>query len=209
MGEADIEMLAVQFRKTIEQVSLSSMILHVEEYSKVRADFENDWNARLIMQDLKRLNPEYFPKPVRVTLLGNSYEDGIYFEPISTDDYLSEKDFTNVYQKCGKFLHAVNPFSRSAINHRQMRVLMGDWETKLSNLLEDYIVEFMGTDIIAYSKLNLASDKIPELIILEPKDKTKIKKAHSRAYLRVLIAVQSASLIKQLQAQSWEPRKCQ
>lgn len=52
------ELLAVQLRKIAELIALSTICSHREEYARIRDDFESDWNARLILRDVERVNPD-------------------------------------------------------------------------------------------------------------------------------------------------------
>ena len=95
------KLLAIQFRKIIEEITLSSMVLHVDKYSQVREKFDKDWNAKVnCCQDLKRLNPEYFPKAVNIVESDPIKEQCVITKtPNDLGQYLTEIELLNIYEK--------------------------------------------------------------------------------------------------------------
>ena len=42
------------------------------------------------------------------------------------------------------------------------------WESKFSNLLEEYMIEFFESDYVAYTKMNLDTKAHPDLLFFKP-----------------------------------------
>ena len=99
--ELAVEYKALQLRKIIEQILLASLVANAEEYKKYYDRLGTEWNAKYICQDLRRINPEFFPKAV------NNRPD---FQIDDKPEGISSQEILVVYDKLGKYLHSKNPF---------------------------------------------------------------------------------------------------
>ncbi|MBK6088624.1 hypothetical protein [Ruminococcus difficilis] len=97
-----VEYKALQFRKIIEQILLSSLIANAEIYQQYYNRLGTEWNARYICRDLKRINPRFFPVAV--------IDDRENHSIIDMEDSLTSDELIEMYEKMGKLLHAQNPF---------------------------------------------------------------------------------------------------
>src|SRR5688572_32558483 len=61
---ARLEFSGLLLRKSLEQIALGSLISNRNAFCKAYSNFEKSWNARLILQDIERVNPEFYPRPV-------------------------------------------------------------------------------------------------------------------------------------------------
>lgn len=104
----DIESVYLQFRKVLELIALSSMLLNKEEYSKQHSKFASHWHANRILSDLEKINPDFYPIPSR-QVIEQQTGKVLKVEPI-TEGHLTKDDFANLYEMCGGILHASNPF---------------------------------------------------------------------------------------------------
>jgi hypothetical protein len=103
-----IESVCLQFRKVLELIAFSSLIANKDRYSAAYANFASNWNAELLLKDLRRINPKFYPMPIEER---PSERAGIKTDAIPvTDEYLTEEDLVNIYKKCGGMLHAANPY---------------------------------------------------------------------------------------------------
>ena len=99
-----VEYMALQFRKIIEQILLASLITNSEVYQQYYNRIGKEWNPKYIAQDLKRVNPNFFPKAVI------DHHDKHELEDIK--DCLTCDELIEMYKHIGKLLHASNPFSQ-------------------------------------------------------------------------------------------------
>jgi hypothetical protein len=103
------ENVALQYRKTIELIALASIAANEQEYSRLRARFQRDWNARLIFRDVERINSKFYPIPIEG--LSEPKSKG---EPSVIEEYdcgfLDRQGAIDLYEKCSAVLHAENPF---------------------------------------------------------------------------------------------------
>lgn len=99
-----VEYMALQFRKIIEQILLASLITNSDIYQQYYNRIGKEWNPKYIAQDLKRINPNFFPKAVI------DHHDNHKLEEIK--DSLTCDELIEMYKHIGKLLHANNPFSQ-------------------------------------------------------------------------------------------------
>lgn len=59
----DIEFICLQFRKILELISLANLSANKEQYAKQYIKFKTHWNAKKILEDIKKINPNFYPKP--------------------------------------------------------------------------------------------------------------------------------------------------
>ena len=108
------ESAALQIRKVLELIALSSLVANREEYSKQRVNFRKDWNAKRILTTLTSVNPKFYPVPTRQVPIS----DGMYDTPNVESGYLTQDDFIELYDKCSVMLHSTNPFSEEDVDAR-------------------------------------------------------------------------------------------
>lgn len=103
----------LQLRKVLELISLAAIAPNKTKYKEFRLyadeqkDFRKDYNGRKILEMLKKINPYFYPRPLmQPTINSNGTKHFAAF----TGDYLSMKIYASIYDKCGKLLHADNPW---------------------------------------------------------------------------------------------------
>jgi hypothetical protein len=140
------ESICLQFRKILELIAFSSLIANKPQYSAVHKNFETHWNAELLLKDLNRVNPDFYPKPIEEkpsAALGVENElPPILLSPI-LDGYLTQDDFIHIYKKCGGMLHALNPYG-SKTGYDYFEKSFPEWRKKLIRLLNSHEVHLVG-----------------------------------------------------------------
>jgi hypothetical protein len=132
---ADREIVFLQFRKVLELVAFGSLVANKDEYSKVRASFAKEWRAKDMLQQLEKVNPNFYPLPLALasTIADASGRKVHHLEPL-TDRFLTKDDFVELYDYCGDFLHAQNPFKmRTRIN---VRLAPKAWLSRIEQLVK-------------------------------------------------------------------------
>lgn len=61
----NIEFMCLQIRKMLELISMGSLVLNKEEFEAIGKKYEDFWNAKQILQDIERLNPDFYPRKRR------------------------------------------------------------------------------------------------------------------------------------------------
>lgn len=136
-----VESVCLQFRKVLELIAFSSLIANKQQYAAAHENFASHWNAELLLKDLARVNPGFYPKPTEerpsLTLGGKNELVDI------TDNYLTQEDFVKIYKKCGGMLHATNPYG-SKIGYEYFEKSFPEWRDKVIRLLNCHKVHLIG-----------------------------------------------------------------
>jgi hypothetical protein len=135
----DVELICLQFRKIIELIALGSLVANKEVYSKERERFKEDWNARLIFQDLERMNPKFYPEPSKqIEKINKAGQKYFHFERITTG-FMTRKDAIKIYEQCGGILHADNPF-KGEKDIKDIKNKFPNWATRLITLMNHHSI---------------------------------------------------------------------
>lgn len=136
-----VETVCLQFRKILELIAFSSLVANKQQYSIAHKNFESHWNAELLLKDLLRVNPDFYPKPVEEEL---STVPGIktHLLPIQ-EGFLTQGEFVRVYKKCGGMLHAFNPYG-SRTGYPFFRKTFPEWRKKIIRLINCHQVHLVG-----------------------------------------------------------------
>lgn len=139
----DVEFMCLQIRKILELIALGSLVLNQEQFEEQAEKFRKAYHAKRILNDIKEINPDGYPKPIIEQPLGHKYIKG-EFKELETG-YLTEKDFAKVYEKCGKICHASNPLG-SKIDIAYYEDHIFEWIEKIKSLLNSHIITLVGDD---------------------------------------------------------------
>ena len=156
----DIELVSIQFRKIIELMALGSLVANIDEYSKIRERSKEDWNARLIMQDLERINPQYFPKMCKMKqtemLNGKKVFD---FQNVEKGRIKKDQAIA-IYEKCSALLHANNPFNNEK-DYKSYYSLFEKWIHQIMDHMRFHLIFIIPGNIIGgimnFETINLPS----------------------------------------------------
>lgn len=133
----DIEFMALQIRKIIEHIAMGNLIANKELYEEYSSKFSSNWNAKYIFRDLERLNPKFYPEPVKT----DRSEEIMEWISIK-EDYLSKEDAIKIYDKCSALMHSANPYG-STIDLSYYGKMMPIWYQKIMNLLSQHLIHMV------------------------------------------------------------------
>ncbi|MFW9331783.1 hypothetical protein ACN6AX_00940 [Paenibacillus polymyxa] len=137
----DIEFIYLQLRKIVELIMFSSIAANKNEYRKQYRDFRTHWNAKRILENLSKINPNFYPMPSRLGY--NNKQQGIV-EPVS-EGYLMKNDLIKLNKWCGEILHATNPF-RKEKDYKKYSKEVSNWVGKIVTLLNHHQVQLVDKD---------------------------------------------------------------
>lgn len=139
-----VESCCLQIRKILELIAFGSLVANKEVYSQEREKFATDWNAKFILRDMARINPEFYPRPILQNL---SSKVGVEseWENLPESEFLTQEDFVKVYDKCGAIMHAANPFGKQ-IDTIGYQNQITDWCSKIINLLNAHTIRLVGDE---------------------------------------------------------------
>ena len=90
----NIEFMCLQIRKMLELISMGSLVLNKDEFEAIVQKYAQYWNAMLILQDIERLNPDFYPVPIQDM---PSSRPGVASDLLKkTSGYLTREDFVKV-----------------------------------------------------------------------------------------------------------------
>ena len=136
-----LETIGLQFRKVFELIAFASLAANRDQYSRAYSDFSKHWEAAKLLKNLRKVNPNFYPKPVTEA---PADRPGVVHSLKDRDqDYLTQSDFIEAHGRCGSLMHAANPFSKS-IDYAFYQGSFPVWMTKIINLLNNHKVHLVG-----------------------------------------------------------------
>ncbi|QDK77769.1 hypothetical protein EXU85_03830 [Spirosoma sp. KCTC 42546] len=153
--KTDEEFICLQFRKILELIALANLVSNKDEYAKKYSNFANHYHAKHILRDLEKINPDFYPNPVK-QLIDES--TGLVREIVNIKEgYLTKDEFINIYDFCSGQMHADNPFNPST----ESELYLGrfkSWNTLIIKLLNHHIIRLLDTGIFLAVLMNSKSD---------------------------------------------------
>jgi hypothetical protein len=139
----NIEFMCLQLRKMLELISLGSLVANKKEFEEQQIKFQKFWHAKRIISDIERLNPDFYPKPIKEVPTSNPAIKNDLVE-LKTG-FLTKEEFIKVYEKCGKIMHADNPFgSKTDLDYYEKQIK--EWLFKTINLLNCHMIKLKGNE---------------------------------------------------------------
>ena len=161
-----VESIGLQFRKVLELIAFGSLISNKSAYTGMYDDFAKTWNAELLLKDLERVNPDFYPQPV---LEHRNPEVGIDAKLESMKSgFLTRKAFVKVYKKCGALVHASNP-NGSKIDYLFYSSRFPIWRQEIVNLLRSHRIRLTGSETFYLVHVEERHDGKARHYTLEPR----------------------------------------
>ncbi|MDP9177586.1 MAG: hypothetical protein M3O61_07900 [Gemmatimonadota bacterium] len=136
-----IESTYLQFRKMLELIALGSLVANKDAFSSVYQGFAKYWNAELLMKDIERINPGFYPRPI---IQEQSTEPGIAMNWVDRQhDYLTRDELIKLYKKCGAIMHAANPYG-SQVDLAYYEARIPYWRDRVRNLLNSHNIALVN-----------------------------------------------------------------
>jgi hypothetical protein len=139
----NVESMILQIRMITELIALASLSANKELFESNSMKFEKHWKPIDILRDLEKLNPSYYPKPIKETAV-NSPDGIVEHQPI-TEGFLTKEDLVELHGRCGDLLHAKNPFGKQA-NYRYYLDNIPIWLSKIIKLLNCHEIRLLGDE---------------------------------------------------------------
>lgn len=141
-GPPRVETAALQLRMTLETVALASLAANKELFQQQSLRFEKHWRPNEIIKDLERLNPRFFPTPIRAS---EPDERGVRSHEPVTEGFLTTDELVEVHGRCGDLLHVRNPF-RPSIDYEAFLRSVVAWTDKAVRLLNTHEIRLVGDE---------------------------------------------------------------
>ena len=137
-----VETIGLQFRKVFELIAFASLSANRQRYSSVYADFAKHWEAAKLLKNLQRINPNFYPKPV-VEVQTTEHPPALQALEARQQDYLTQNELSQAHGRCGKLMHASNPFG-TPIDYQFYQNQFPVWLIRIMNLLNNHQVHLVG-----------------------------------------------------------------
>ncbi len=136
-----LECMCLQIRKILELIVLGSLVVNKTEFAKQHKDFHKHWNGGKILKKLEKINPDFYPKPIKE----KSSSDPKIKSDITAvkDGYLTKGEFVAVYGRCGKIAHADNPFGTKT-DYDYYEKQISEWLDKIMKLLNNHEIRLVN-----------------------------------------------------------------
>jgi len=141
-----VETIGLQFRKVFELIAFASLAANRAEYSSAYADFAKHWEAAKLLKNLRRINPNFYPKPVVEAPTDDPR--ALHRLKDRDQDYLTQDDLIEAHGRTGALMHSANPFGQP-IDYPFFQQNFLVWRAKIINLLNNHQV-FLLNDIGSY-----------------------------------------------------------
>jgi len=135
----------------------------------VHKDFAEDWQAGNLLKNLKRINPDLFPKPV--TDQKSNLPDVVSTLIDREQDYLTQSELVEAHGRCGDLLYAANSFGES-IDYVFYLPKFRIWRTKVMNLLDIHRVHLLGDSGFYHFHMKERGNHEVQYYRFEPSDET-------------------------------------
>ena len=157
-----LESCCLQVRKMLELAVMGSLVVNRPAFEKIGEDFAACKNIRVTLRQIRRLNPEFLPQPVREELT----EDDCV-QPI-TEGVLTEGLIEKIHKKCSRALHASNPFG-DAVDYGYYLQELPQWLERIFRTLKSHIIVFPGMTGAYYIDLGDPHSPMTTMTLLRAK----------------------------------------
>jgi len=124
------ELYSVHFRKILELIAFGSLTANRDKYSRAHEDFRKEWNARNLLKNLFKINPDFYPKPFYFGVPKDPTVNH-HFE-FHSSGFLTRDNFITLYDTTNKLLHSRNPFDNPL---KPIELNVHKWITHIQKLL--------------------------------------------------------------------------
>lgn len=139
----DAELVYLQFRKILEEIAFSSLAANKTEYAALHANFTKHWKAEKILQELEKLNPNFYPQPLE----SPTSSPGFHHFDLLSSDFLTREEFAALYDISSQVLHTRNPYSQDDLVI-QARYSGDQWVLRIQRLLSWHSVQLLSGEIL-------------------------------------------------------------
>jgi hypothetical protein len=137
----NVESIYLQIRMIIELIALASLAANKAIFEENQKKFHKHWNPSAILKDIEKINPNYYPEPIREI---HSKRAGVKNEFVAIKEgFLTKDELVSIYGKSGNILHARNPYNKHLEYqeyYRQIPEIMG----KIRLLLNSHQIRLLG-----------------------------------------------------------------
>lgn len=139
-----VESMVLQVRMITELVMLASLAANKPLFEQQRQKFEKHWNPIKIIADLVKLNPNFYPRPIKEV---PSKTPGVTRDLLDIKSgFLTSDQLVALHGRCGDILHAKNPFGKLP-DYKLYECMVPEWLEQIRALLNCHQIRLLDGDI--------------------------------------------------------------
>ena len=127
------EAVGLQMRKILELIAKASLVAHRAVWEEASLWFKRDWHANEILDRIEKVNPSFYPHPVRESEVYDSGPLRAAWEDVPESNYLTKERFIDAYDGIGAMMHAHLPDER--VGYGGFLVRTQQWDDQIHELL--------------------------------------------------------------------------
>jgi hypothetical protein len=143
----NIESIYLQIRMILELIALASIAANKTIFEENQRKFHKHWNPSDILKDIERLNPNYYPEPIREV---PSKRHGVVNGLVAIKDgFLTKDELVSIHGKSGNILHAKNQYNKH-IDYQEYEKQIPEIMEKIKRLLNCHQIRLLGDQDFFY-----------------------------------------------------------
>lgn len=136
------ELMFLQFRKVLEEIAFSTLAANREAYSAAYGSFSTHWKAKAVLEELKKLNPNFYPLALQAPIsAGHDH----HFDLIK-DGFMTPDEFVDLYEAASGVIHTRNPYKEGA-SAIQAKYTVHEWVSRIQTLVSWHRVQLLSGDL--------------------------------------------------------------
>ena len=138
-----VETAMLQLRMILELVALASLSANKKVFEGNRKNLKKYWNLKKIINDLRKLNSNFYPVPIievpskDIRVKNNLVE--------MKAGFMTCDDLIKLHGKCSNLLHAQNPFKKNA-DYKHYEKEIPNWMNQIMKLLNCHQIRLLDSD---------------------------------------------------------------
>jgi hypothetical protein len=137
-----VESMVLQVRMITELIALASIAANRSLFEEQRQKFEKHWHPERILKDVEKLNPNFYPRPVKEVA---SERPGVVNDLVEIKSgFLTREQLIGVHGRCGDLLHAKNPYGKG-VDYKLYERMVPQWLEQIRVLLNCHQVHLLDS----------------------------------------------------------------
>lgn len=137
------ETVSLQIRKTLELIAFASIASHKQEYSKKFPNFFEHWRGKDIIDEIEKINPDFYPKPVKQIV--NSITGKVQEIVPIKEEFLTKDEYIKAYDFVSDYLHERNVYN-TELNHKDAIPKLKKYLSEIIALLSHHTIQLLSSD---------------------------------------------------------------
>ena len=164
------ETIGLQLRKILELVAKASLVAHRAIWEAASLWFKRDWHANEILDRIEKVNPSFYPHPVRESHVFDNGPVKAEWEDVPVESYLTKERFIDAYDSIGAMMHAHSPADPP--DYREFLAKTEEWDGQIHELLGMHQIFLIGIpDAFFLVQMNVdGQPKWTPFLRAEPRD---------------------------------------